>query len=342
MATLVKTAGGWKAVVRKLGFPTTAKTFRSKRDAEDWSRGIEDAMVRGVYVERTESGRMLIGAALDRYLVEVTPGKKASTQRSDQVKAKPLRQSLGKYAIGALKPEHVARYRDERLAAGKSTSTVRLELALLGHLYTTAIREWGLGLARNPVIHVRKPSTLESARRRRLVDDEETRLLTACRQHSNPMLAWIVELSIHTAMRQGEILGLHVGDVDLARRIVSLHDTKNAESRTVPLSQRATTVLQEALANPLRPKGCDLVFFGEAGADGRRRPYVIAKLWRAACERAAIEGLRFHDLRHEAASRLVEKGLSDQQVAAITGHKSMQMLKRYSHLRAEDLVALLD
>jgi integrase len=84
-----------------------------------------------------------------------------------------------------------------------------------------------------------------------------------------------------------------------------------------------------------------LVFYGEPGRDGKRHPYVFNRVWALTLRGAGIEGLHFHDLRHEATSRLVERGLSDQEVSAITGHKSMQMLKRYTHLRAEDLVERL-
>lgn len=85
-----------------------------------------------------------------------------------------------------------------------------------------------------------------------------------------------------------------------------------------------------------------MIFCGEEGRDGRRRPYCSHPASTQALRAARISGLRFHDLRHEAVSRLVEAGLNDQEVAAISGHKSMQMLKRYTHLRAEDLVARLD
>jgi integrase len=105
---------------------------------------------------------------------------------------------------------------------------------------------------------------------------------------------------------------------------------------------RATDTIKRALTNPLRPIDSDLIFFGEPGRDGRRSAYNFNKVWLAIKARLGMADLRFHDLRHEAVSRLVEAGLSDQEVAAISGHKSMQMLKRYTHLRAEDLVAKLD
>lgn len=94
--------------------------------------------------------------------------------------------------------------------------------------------------------------------------------------------------------------------------------------------------------NPLRPPETDLVFFGESGRDGVRRPYLFDKAWTDAKKAAALTDFRFHDLRYEAVSRWVEAGLSDQEVAAISGQKSMQMLKRNTHLRAEDLVGKLD
>ncbi|MDX9897055.1 MAG: site-specific integrase [Desulfofustis sp.] len=346
MATITKTPSGtWKATIRRRGWPTQAKTFRLKKDAEDWGRRTEDEMIRGVYIARAPGERMTVAAALNRYLVEVTPTKRPTTQAREPGRARQLIASLGDYAMAAITQEIVARYRDERLAEGKSNNTVRLELALLGHLYTVAIKEWGMGGLTNPVSQIRKPSP-GAGRNRRLTGDEQARLLAACRKHSNPKLAWIVELAIETAMRAGEIESLRRGQVDLNRRIIRLDETKNGTARTVPLTRRAVEVLREVL-DDVRPIDTDLLFWGELGqrkADGKRtrKPYVWRVSWAEALERAGIEGLHFHDLRHEAVSRLVESGLGDQQVAAISGHKSMQMLRRYTHLRAEDLVEVLD
>ncbi|TDN58301.1 phage integrase family protein [Halothiobacillus neapolitanus] len=119
-------------------------------------------------------------------------------------------------------------------------------------------------------------------------------------------------------------------------------ETKNTQPRTVPLNRRATETIAEALKHPVRPADTDLVFFGEPGQDGVRRPYNFNKVWLEIKESIDLKDFRFHDLRHEAVSRFVEAGLSDQEVAAISGHRSMQMLKRYTHLRAEDLVTKLD
>lgn len=353
MATITKTESGkWKGIIRKSGWPTIVKTFRLKKDAEDWARRTEDEMVRGVFVQRAPSERMTVDAALKRYLKEVTPTKRPLSQASDECRAKPLALHLGKYSLATLTPEIIAQYRDMRLSGDdrkdarggpqpRAKNTVRLDLALLGHMFSIAIKEWGIGLAYNPVLSIRRPAP-GPGRNRRLAQGEEARLLEAVDAHSNPMLRWIVRIALETGMRSSEIVSLRRGQIDLERRVVRLLETKNTLPRTVPLTLNATELFREALSNPIRPIDTDLIFFGEPGRDGKRRPYNFNKIWLQLKEKIGLKDLRFHDLRHEAVSRFVEGGLSDQEVSEISGHKSMQMLKRYTHLRAEDLVSKLD
>jgi len=355
LATIVQTRlGKWKAVIRKRGWPTVSKTFRIQKDALTWARRTEVEIEKGIFIDPSHSERITFDKALSRYLSEVVPTKKPATQETDKYCAEPLRAYFGKYSLAAISSDLVASYRDKRLATplqrvdratGKprtlSANTVRLELALLSHLFNTAIREWRLGLVRNPVSGIRKPSPGEG-RDRRLRGNEEARLRQALANYSNPMLGWIFDIALETGMRSGEIAGLHLHQVDVRRRVVRLAITKNESARTVPLTRRAAEVFALALDNPARPEGCDLVFFGEPGRDGKRRPYTFAKVWNGIKTSLGLGDLHFHDLRHEAVSRLVEAGFSDQEVSAISGHKSMQMLKRYTHLRAEDLVDRLD
>ncbi|MDA8176535.1 MULTISPECIES: site-specific integrase [Acidithiobacillus] len=178
----------------------------------------------------------------------------------------------------------------------------------------------------NPVELVRKPR-LPQGRDRRLVGDEETRLLDTC-QAMNPELASIVVVATETAMRQGEIMGMTWDKVDLKRQTVTLEDTKNGEKRIVPLTTKATQILRDL------PRNLDGKVWTYT-QEGLRASYIKA------VKKAGIEGLTFHDLRHEGTSRFFEKGLGLMQVSAITGHKDMQMLKRYTHLKPEDLVKLL-
>lgn len=341
MATILKNPSGtYQAQVRKKGHQPVFKSFRRKGYAVAWARRIEDEMSRGIYIDRSQAEQITVASALTLYLAEVSPTKAATTARSEKSKAANLSTILGKYSLAVITPDKVAAYRDSRLKTA-SPSQVRLELALLSHLFTTAMMEWHIGLSFNPALQVKKP-TPPKGRERRLSKDEEVLLFQACRENKNPRLAWIVTIALETAARKMEILNLRRSQVDLASRTVILYDTKNKETRTVPLSKVATSTFEEVLNHPIRAMGTDLVFWGSPGANGERKPYIIDQVWRNTLKKAGIIGLRFHDLRHEATSRLVEARLSDQEVSTITGHKSMQMLKRYTHLRAEDLVARLD
>jgi len=256
LATIVRTPSAtWKAMIRKEGWLTKVKTFRTKPDAQDWARRTEDDMVRGLSIERGASERLVFAEALKRYMAEVSPTKKPATHRTEIERAKPLMAFFGQYALAAITPDLVARYRDIRLATINtypptrktpasrplSASTIRLELALLGHLFTTAIREWRLGLTLNPVKPVRKPKAAEG-RDRRLTTEEEKAIYAAVDSHSNPILGWLVRIAVETGMRSNEIVSLRMTQVDLSRRVVRLADTKNESARTVPLTREVTRV----------------------------------------------------------------------------------------------------
>lgn len=179
MATITKnSAGNWKGVFRKKGWPTATKTFRIKKDAQDWARRTEDEMVRGVYIDRAPSGRMPLRAAMVCYLTEVTPTKGTTSIPRKKNRANILLQELGDYSLAAITPQLVADYRDRRMTTpsprtGKllGGNTVRLELALLSHLFTVAIQEWGIGLTHKPVAFMRKPK-LPRARDRRITKEQ--------------------------------------------------------------------------------------------------------------------------------------------------------------------------
>jgi len=287
-------------------------------------------MTRGVFVSRREAENTTLGEALDRYLREITPEKKGAQQEQSRIEAWK-RHHLAQRYLATLRGVDFAKYRDDRLEAGKSQSTVRLELAIISHLFTIARKEWGMEILSNPVQAIRLPSS-SRARDRRLQGDEEERLLAACGASKSVALKDMVIMAVETAMRLGELLGLRWPEIDHQKRIARLIDTKNGENRTVPLSTRAV----EALRHRPRSISNDRVFYEW------KNSWSFEHAWHRALKRAGIEDLRFHDLRHEATSRFFEMGIfNPMEVAAITGHKDLKMLKRYTHLRAEDLAAKL-
>ncbi|MBW9247882.1 MAG: tyrosine-type recombinase/integrase [Acidithiobacillus ferriphilus] len=317
---------GYQAKIRKKGYPTQNKTFRTKKDAEAWATVVESEMVRGVWRDRSQAESTTLKDCLNRYINEVIPSKKGDGRRETGFARQWMDRPIASRFMAAIRGRDVAEAIKSMEAEEKSANTIRLHLALLSHLFAVAKVEWEMEGLDNPVEAVRKPK-LPQGRERRLVDDEEARLLAAC-QSVNPELAAIVRFATETAMRQGEIIGMTWTMVDIKRHFVRLPDTKNGLARDVPLSSAAEQVLS---ALPRRMDGKVWAYT----QDGMRAS------WRRALAQAGIDGLTFHDLRHEAASRMFEKNLNPMQVAAITGHKTLQMLKRYTHLRAEDLAKML-
>ncbi|HHJ15204.1 MAG TPA: site-specific integrase [Gammaproteobacteria bacterium] len=315
----------WQAQVRKKGQPLQTKTFETRAEAEQWARAIEVEMDKGVFVSRAEAESTTLKELLERYLNEITPLKKGAASETNRLRAL-MRLPLARRFVASIRGMDIARFRDERLQK-VTPSTVKRDLVLLGHAFEVARKEWGIHF-HNPVRDIKLPSE-NRPRDRRLQAGEETRLLAACEQARNPWLLPVVQLALETAMRQGELIRLHWEHIDLSHRTAYLPDTKNGESRTVPLSTTAIQVLR-ALPRSLHGQAIPGVT-----TEAIKRAYIRA------VRRAGIEDLRFHDLRHEATTRLFEKGLNIMEVASITGHKDLRMLRRYTHLKAEDLARKL-
>lgn len=276
----------------------------------------------------------LMGDALSLYRDRVSIHKKGYQQEAFRL-GLLAKSELGELAVRDVTSVHIARYRDHRLASLNaktrkplSPATVRLELSLLSNFFDICRIEWGL-CEDNPVLKVRKPKT-PPGRDRRLSPREDRQILRYATSYINPELLSIIVLALETAMRQSEILGMLWENVDLKSRVVHLPDTKNGTKRDVPLSVRAKDALPR-------------LGIGRTGRVFTYSSNGLKAVWRAMTTRLSIENLHFHDLRHEATSRLFELGTLDMmEIAAITGHKSLSMLKRYTHLRARRLVRKLD
>ena len=337
MASVRSRAGKWQVRIRRHGHGPVAKTFLLRADAERWARSIELELDRGLLAGRLEAERVLVGEVIARYKEEVLPLKRGAAVeglRLDRLASA----GLGRLAMARLTPQVVAQYRDSRLKSVASGTVLR-ELQILSAVINHAIREWGIGLAANPVTLIRRPAPCRG-RDRRLQADEQLQLLTMLSHGGraedgtyrkgtrNVWVKPVVELALETAMRRGELLALRWKEIDLERRVAFLPITKNGDSRKVPLSPRAVEILS-GLPRHISGKVFPIT------------PSALQQAFGRACKAAGVEGFRFHDLRHCALSRLAERGLSALELSAISGHKTLQQLARYVHMRVEDLVRKL-
>ena len=327
MASFIKRNGSWTARVRKTGYPETTQTFTSKASALQWSQRVESDPEKFL-TEQVSADHQLVtlGDLVRQYGAEVTPTKKGRDKEKYRLRILE-RSPLSGVPLKGLRSHHITTFREDRLKV-VSAGTVLKDLGLLSALINTGRTEWGLEnvLRTNPVSLISKPKA-PRPRDRRLESGELERLLAGS---PNAWFRPVVLFAIETGMRRGEILSLCWQHVHLDKRYVHLPDTKNGDSRDVPLSPQAMELLRELPRN-IREDQVVFPLHFEA----------LKSSWRRACCRAGIIGLRFHDLRHEATSRFFEKGLNVMEVAAITGHKDLRMLQRYTHLRAEDLALKL-
>ncbi|MEW5823005.1 MAG: site-specific integrase [Pseudomonadota bacterium] len=343
MATITQTpAGTWKAQVRKKGYPPQTRTFELRTAAEKWARAIEREMDTRQFIPRAAAEETTFEMLAKWYERDTLSGKKSAVKiRSD---LRLLLEAFGRYALIAMTPAMITSFREERMSAGVSGATVRKQISLLGRMIKAGQVDYGIHLPHgNPVALVRLPR--DSAARSRRVSQEEIEAIISASQ--SPELPAIIRLATETAMRRGEIIGLEWAHVDINSREAHLPDTKNGSPRDVPLSTRAVAALRSI---PRRLSGR---VFGFSGPDGVTRAFSRAvKRARANYEKACNEqgikpdprflvDVRFHDLRHEATSRLFEAGFDLMEAASVTGHKDPRMLKRYTHLKASELAKKL-
>ena len=325
MATIQKRGDlQWRARVRRRGYPTQTKTFTTKVRAEAWVRQVESEMDRGAFVSRAEAENTTLGEALNRYLTEIVARK--HTKGEDAIVRWWVALPMARQPMANIRSKDIAAAIQLKEAEGVGPRTIFAYIITLSHLFTIARKEWGMESLGNPTELVRKPRQ-PNARDRRLVGDEQTSLLAAAETYGGeigPLITWAIE----TAMRRGEIAAMRWEHLDGKAKVLLIPETKTGTPRRVPLSTAALAVL-DALPRRLDGHVWDM------------RPDSISQAFGRVCKAADITGLTFHDLRHEATSRLFEQGLNPMEVAAITGHKTLQMLKRYTHLRAEDLVKRL-
>ncbi len=318
MATFRKRNNLWQVQVRNRNYGSISKSFHRKPDAQKWALKQEALMQSGRW-SKTKEPQCLLSDLITKYRDEVTPSKR-NHQREITRLNRLLTESIMQLRLSEVTPPKVAAFRDQRLPAGPRAT--EYDLVLLRHAWNIANKEWGWALGPNPMEKIRFPKT-NPARERRLMPGEFERLREAASEMSCWYLWPVVELAIETAMRKGELLSLKWCNIDFEKSVALLPQTKNGAPRWVPFTERALEIVSslEQTSEVVFPVGPDALRHG----------------WDRLCQRAEIEGLRFHDLRHEAISRLFELNLTVPEVAFISGHKTPTQLFKYVHVDVQRL-----
>jgi len=325
----------YRARVRLKGQPVQTATFQRLTDAKRWAQQTEAAIREGRFFNKTVSHKKTLAELIDRYIARKLPEKKATTQYSQKTQLRWWKGEIGALSLAAVDSARITDCKDKLIDEGRTPATANRYMAVLSHCMTYAKKDlkW---IESNPCLDVSKGKESRGVVRflsndeyddagKVIVEGERTRLLKACKASSCKALYPAVLLAMSTGMRRSEQFTLTWRQVDLKTGRITLENTKNNERRTVVATGPALVELKK-LAK-VRRIDCNLVFPGQ-----RKTPIILTKPWYAALKAAEIEDFRWHDLRHSFASELAMSGATLAEIAEAMGHKTLSMVKRYSHL----------
>lgn len=341
MATIEKRVSkdgdiSYRVRVRLKGHPEQTATFTRLTEARNYAENTASAIRERRHFKTAEAKKHTLAEVIDKYNRTVL----SKRPRSEAFRKQQLewwRKEIGPYSLADITPALLSDCK-EKLAKGKtqnidsttkekttrSAATINRYLAALSHALSVAANQWQW-LESNPMLKVEKEKE-PRGRVRYLSDEERENLLKACKANRSKSLYPIVVLALATGMRKSEVCGLTWEDVDFRTGRITLRETKNGEVRVVPLRGHAKEIL-EAYSKVRRIRS-NLVFPG----DKADQPIKIGPTFNSAVKKAGISDFRFHDLRHSCASYLAMNGCTLLEIAEVLGHKTLAMVKRYSHL----------
>jgi integrase len=338
MATLTQLPSGkWRAQVRRAGIYRAA-TFTSRREAKDWANQVENQVA---HVAAGSLAPLPKGATfadlIDKYVEDI--GDHTLGKNKEQV-LKVLRRELGRVRLASLSAAVIRDYVDRRLEDGASGPTVAGDLS-----YMSAVLKWGryarhLNLPADIALEARRGlkhrglKTTSTKRTREPTDDELERLYEYWRTSTRVKLDMetLTKFALATGMRLGEICRLQVEDVDRAARTVVIRDRKDPRQKAgndqvVPLLPAAWAIVEPRIKGRTEGRIFNI------------RPESASHTWANTCAALDIKNLHFHDLRHRACREFFRMGLDIPRVSLLTGHKTWQMLRRYTDIKPEDVHA---
>jgi integrase len=338
----------YRAQVRKKGRRAESATFPNRKEAREWAASIETAIRESRHFPHTAAKRTGFDALAEDYITTVLADFDAKEKATRERQLKWWSEQFADLSLADITSDRISQARD-KLAAETFTkgnahrdrktgemippkeykrtgATVNRYIACLSHALSFAVKERRL-IDRNPVSNISRKKE-PRGRTRFLSDDERTALLEACALSAWPPLRTLVLLAITTGARKGELTQLKWADIDLKKGRALVRETKNDEPRTLPLAGSALEALRELKLN--NSARSEYVFAQPSGLPG---PYEhFDAHWYVALRAADIDDFHFHDLRHTTASMLAAQGASLLEIADVLGHKTLAMVKRYSHL----------
>jgi integrase len=349
----------YRVQVRLKGHAALSETFRNRKDAERWAGSIETGILEGRHFPNARCHRITFTSIVQRYRAAMLTDASISRRVNTERHIAWWLQSFGSLTLAAIKPDRIAEARDalamQPFTRGKvrrdengkeiaprayrrSGATVNRYLATLSHIFTTALMEWRL-VEKNPVRDVSKKKEARG-RIRFLNDEERDALLAACTHSAWPALHALVLLAISTGARRGELIRLRWADVtvDAPSPQAIIQQTKNGDPRRLPLVGKAL----EAMRTLKHSNAGRSEFVFPHRSDPGRTYRAFDTHWQAALATARIADFRFHDLRHTCASYLASQGASLLEIADVLGHRTMAMVKRYSHLAGGHKAAVIE
>lgn len=365
MATITKVPstkpGGklaYRAQVRVKGRAAESATFSSRQKAEAWAKSLESAIEDGRHFPHAAARRTSFDALCEDYAKAVLVDFDATQQAARTRQLKWWSEQFAGLTVAEITADRISKARDacaaETFTRGKphpdkdtgemiapkerkrTGATVNRYIAALSHLLSFAVKERRF-LDRNPVGDISRKKE-SRGRTRFLSDDERARLLKTCGESEWPALRALVLLALTTGARRGELIGLTWADVDVKGGRALVRDSKNGEQRTLPLAGKALEALRGLKLQGSARSG--YVFPQPSGLPGQYEHFDAH--WRAALKAAEIKDMRFHDLRHTTASMLAAQGASLLEIADVLGHKTLAMVKRYSHLVVDHKAKVID
>ena len=336
-ARLTQLETSFQLRVRRKGVPGQSITFDTFEAAEQARLHIEAQLSVSVVRDYSVATKTTLRNILERYLEEVVPSHKGASIERNRIRRLLRDEAFVDKKLAALTTEDLQDFITDRLTE-VAPATVDRDLDMISQALNFADDVWKIAPVESPFKGLRRPKYFNE-RDRRLAPSEEEALLKAARADENPYVEPAIVLALDTAMRRSELLGLTAADINFEARYAFLRDTKNGRSRKVPLSTRAQQVIRALLALqnwdqdddgddlllPLTPNALKKAFFDR----------VIPK--------SKVVDFHFHDLRHEAISRLAESGrFGLLELQAISGHRDIRMLQRYAHLLTGNLAEKMD